>query len=142
MNIAFENHATQKKLPQPKPLRRNNKSGVKGVYWGNYINAWFAVMIIGNVKYPLGASVNVDECRKMRLKAEVDFMNGILPDGSPVGRTRYTYPWPQMKIGQSLFFSRMTPSRVTGSHYKTWKRLGMEIITRRTKTGTRVWRIK
>jgi len=54
-------------------------------------------------------------------------------------RTRY--PWTEMGIGDSFLFPEAVRKSAPASAMKASERYGRTFVTRRTKDGTRCWRI-
>ena len=52
------------------------------------------------------------------------------------------WPLEHLKLGDSFLMSGLTETRRVGNLHVRARRLGIEITTRKTRDGIRVWRVK
>lgn len=74
----FLKDGTSLSLINPKKLRKNNTSGVNGVYWHKQINKYVARINVCGENIYLGCYADLKEAKKVREKAEEKYYKPII----------------------------------------------------------------
>jgi len=59
----------------------------------------------------------------------------------PLPTVSFTYPYPDMKIGDSFYIEDVSLQVICNNNYRAGKRLSRKFIARSEGDGVRVWRL-
>lgn len=62
--------------------------------------------------------------------------------GFPIPASRRTYPFDDLKVGESFFVKDVAIAKISGSRGKAEQRTGFKFVARTMDGGVRVWRIQ